>query len=126
MMSSQDLRTLLGRRIQFYRKLRQLSQATLAEKVDISITSLSQIELGNRYPTADTLCRITNSLGVEVCELFQESEMPAVNRQLLTRLKNDVLSSVLNSAVNSVQKSVHKSVEAVFTKYDEENRPPSG
>ena len=115
MISSQDIRTLLGRRIQFHRKLRQLTQATLAEKIDISIVALGQIERGVRYPTADTLSRITNSLGVDVYELFLDGEMPAGNRHLLKRFKNDVLSSVLNS----VQKSVHKSVEAVYTTYEE-------
>jgi len=115
MISSQDIKTLLGKRIQFYRKLRQLSQATLAERVDISIVALGQIERGIRYPTADTLSRITNSLEVDICELFMENEIPEGNRHLLARFKNDVLKSVLNS----VQKSVQKSVEAVYTKYEE-------
>ena len=115
MISSQDLRSLLGKRIQFHRKLRQLSQAALAERVDISITSLSQIERGIRYPTSETLSRVANSLEVDVCELFMESEAPAGNRLLLEKFKNDVLSSVLNS----VQRSVQKSVETVYATYEE-------
>jgi len=114
MISGQSLRTLLGKRIQFYRKQQKLSQAVLAEKADISITFLSQIERGIKYPTSETLSRIANSLGVEVCELFQEGEPPAEHRHLLMSFKNDV------------QKSVQKSVEAVFIKYVEENRSPSG
>ena len=114
MISGQGLRILLGKRIQFYRKQWKLSQAALAEKADISITFLSQIERGIKYPTSETLSRIANSLEVEVCELFQEGEVPTEHRHLIMRLKNDV------------QKSVHKSVEAVFTKYEEESRPPAG
>ncbi|GHV94585.1 hypothetical protein AGMMS50293_09050 [Spirochaetia bacterium] len=94
MISGQDLRTLLGRRIQFYRKQRQLSQATLAEKADISITFISQIERGIKYPTSETLSGITNALGVEVCELFQEDKTPAEHRNILERFKNDVLGTV--------------------------------
>jgi len=115
MISSQDIRILLGKRIQFYRKLRQLSQATLAEKIGISIVALGQIERGIRYPTADTLSRIVNSLEVDICELFMNTETPAGNQKLLKRFKNDVLKSVLNS----VQKSVQKSVEAVYISYEE-------
>lgn len=103
MISAQDLRILLGRRIQFYRKQRQLSQAAFSEKVDISIASLSQIERGIKYPTSNTLSRITNVLGVEVCELFKEEEAPTNHRNLLARFKNDVL----------------KSVEAVYESYGE-------
>jgi len=103
MISGQDIRSILGRRIQFYRKRLQLSQAAFAEKVDLSITSLSQIERGLKYPSSETLSRIANTLEVEVCELFQEDEMPAEYRNLLMRFKNDIL----------------KSVEAVYTSYEE-------
>jgi transcriptional regulator with XRE-family HTH domain len=94
MISAQEIRSLLGRRIQFYRKQRQLSQATLAEKVDISITSLSQIERGIRYPTSETLSAIANALEVEVGELFRDGEVPVEQGKLLERFKNDVQKSV--------------------------------
>jgi len=87
MISSQDIKTLLGKRIQFHRKLRQLSQATLAEKIDISIVALGQIERGVRYPTAETLSRIINSLQVDIYELFMESKIPEGNQNLLNRFK---------------------------------------
>ena len=115
MTSSQDIRTYLGRRIQFHRKLRQFSQATLAEKVNISIVALSQIERGIRYPTAETLSRIMNSLEVDVCELFLESEPTVESKDLLARYKSDILSTVLSS----VQKSIQKSVNAVHSSYTE-------
>ena len=103
MISGRDIRSLLGRRVQFYRKQWQLSQAAFAEKVDLSITSLSQIERGIKYPTSETLSRIANALGVEACELFQEDKTPTDHRNLLRRFKNDVL----------------KSVEAVYMSYEE-------
>ncbi|GHV24452.1 hypothetical protein FACS189498_1660 [Spirochaetia bacterium] len=39
---------------------------------------------------------ITNVLGVAVCELFQEDEMPAECREILERFKNDVLKTVMD------------------------------
>ena len=103
MTSAQDLRTLLGSRIQFYRKQRQLSQAALAEKADISITFLSQIERGLKYPTPETLSGLVNALGVEAYELFHDEDAPAEHRHMLARFKNDVL----------------KSVEVIYSAYEE-------
>jgi transcriptional regulator with XRE-family HTH domain len=103
MLIGQDVRTLLGRRVQFYRKQRQFSQAVLAEKADISITFLSKIERGIRYPTPETLSGIANGLEVELCDLFRQDDTPADYQNMLDRLQNDVL----------------KTVEAVFKAYKE-------
>jgi transcriptional regulator with XRE-family HTH domain len=94
MLSGQDVWTLLGRRIQFYRKQRQFSQAVLAEKADISITFLSKIERGIRYPTPETLSGIANGLEVSLCDLFQEAETSSEHQNMLARLQNDVIKTV--------------------------------
>jgi transcriptional regulator with XRE-family HTH domain len=109
MLNGQDVRALLGRRIQFYRKQRQLSQASLAEKADISITFLSKIERGIRYPTSETLSGIANGLEVDLGDLFRQNEMPAVHQNMLERLENDIV----------------KTVGTVFNAYKEStDRPP--
>jgi transcriptional regulator with XRE-family HTH domain len=105
--SGQDVRTLLGKRIQFYRKKRQLSQAALAERADISITFLSNIERGLKYPTSETLSGIVNGLGVEIFYLFQETETPTENRSLLERFKKDIT------------QNVHETLEAVYKAYED-------
>jgi transcriptional regulator with XRE-family HTH domain len=107
MISGQDVRVLLGRRIKFYRKKRQLSQAALAERADISITFLSNIERGVKYPTSETLSCIANGLGVDICDLFQETETSMGRRNLLERFKIDITQTVL------------KSLEAVYKAYEE-------
>jgi transcriptional regulator with XRE-family HTH domain len=103
--SGQDVRTLLGKRIQFYRKKRQLSQAALAERADISITFLSNIERGLKYPTSETLSGIVNGLSVEVCYLFQEAETPTGNRGLLERFKKDITQNV-HETLEEVYKAI--------------------
>ena len=94
MMSGQDVRDLLGKRILFFRKQRQLSQATLAEKADISVTFLSKIERGIKYPTSETISGIANGLGVELYNLFQQDETPTDHQNMLDRLQNDVMQMV--------------------------------
>jgi len=94
MMNGQYVRELLGKRIQFFRKQRQLSQAALAEKADISITFLSKIERGIKYPTSETISGITNGLGVELCDLFRQDGNQADHQNMLDRLQNDVMQTV--------------------------------
>ncbi|MDR0562586.1 MAG: helix-turn-helix domain-containing protein [Spirochaetaceae bacterium] len=104
MLSGQDVRSLLGGRIRFYRKKRQLSQAVLAERADISITFLSNIERGLKYPTSETLSCIANGLGVNLCDLFQETETSGDHRNLLERFKTDIIQTVMKS-IESVCKA---------------------
>lgn len=62
---------ILGARIKELRKARGLSQERLSEKVGIDPKHLSRIEVGNSYPSLDTLERIATALGVEAKDLFE-------------------------------------------------------
>ena len=97
MIDGQELRVILGKGIRFYRQQRQLSQANLAEKANISITFLSNIERGIKFPTSDTLSAVANSLDVEVYELFRHDHSPAANRSLFERFKIDITKNVLET-----------------------------
>jgi transcriptional regulator with XRE-family HTH domain len=105
--NGQELRVILGKGIRFYRQQRQLSQAVLAEKADISITFLSNIERGIKYPTSDTLSAIANGLGVEVYELFRHDHSPTERRSLFERFKIDITQNIL------------KTLDAVYQAYEE-------
>jgi transcriptional regulator with XRE-family HTH domain len=83
-----------------------LSQAALAEKADISITFLSNIERGIKYPTSDTIAAIANGLDVEVFELFRHDHSPAENRRLFERFKIDITKNVIETL-----ESVYKAYE---------------
>ena len=107
MITGEELRVILGKGIRFYRQQRQLSQAALAEKADISITFLSNIERGIKYPTSDTLSAIANGLGVEVFELFRHDHSPAKNRKLFERFKIDITKNVLET-LETVYKAYEK------------------
>jgi transcriptional regulator with XRE-family HTH domain len=107
MTSGQELRAILGKGIRFYRQQRQLSQAALAEQANISITFLSNIERGIKYPTSDTLSSIANVLEVEAYELFRHDHSPAKNRTLFERFKIDIT------------KNVMETLETVYKAYDE-------
>ena len=60
-------------RIREERKRINLTQAQLAEDIDISDTYMGSIERGERSVTLDTLVRLVNRLGVTVDYLLADS-----------------------------------------------------
>lgn len=63
----------LGKRIREERKKLNLTQAELAEAIDISDTYMGAIERGERSLTLDTLVRLVNRLGVTVDYMLADS-----------------------------------------------------
>lgn len=62
----------LGKRIRDERKKLNLTQAQLAEAIDISDTYMGAIERGERCLTLDTLVRLVKRLGVTVDYLLSD------------------------------------------------------
>ena len=56
----------LGNRIQQLRKKKNITQATLAKQIDISLPQLVRYETKEVQPTADTLRKIANVFGVSI------------------------------------------------------------
>jgi len=88
-MEEKQLKGILGENIKFFRLRRQFSQADLAEKANISVTFLSNIERGNNYPQAGTLCNIANALGIEVWELFKKDNTFNEQIAIIDRISED-------------------------------------
>ena len=63
--------TKLGLNKSYYRKLRKMSQITLAEKVEISRTHMSRIENCDCPPSLDVVFSIAKALDIEVHKLFE-------------------------------------------------------
>lgn len=63
----------LGKRIREERKRLNLTQAELADAIDISDTYMGAIERGERSLTLDTLVRLVNRLGVTIDYMLADS-----------------------------------------------------
>lgn len=63
----------LGRKIREERLKLNLTQAQLAESIDISDTYMGAIERGERSLTLDTLVRLANRLGVTIDYMLADS-----------------------------------------------------
>lgn len=60
----------LGNRIKELREKAKLSQLTLSQKAELDLTTVNEIENGNRNPMFKTLWKIANALGVKTQELI--------------------------------------------------------
>lgn len=64
---------MMGERIRRQRVSNKMTQENLAEKANISVSFLGQIERGDRKPSLETVVNIANSLGVTVDQLLSDS-----------------------------------------------------
>ena len=90
-----NLKKELGEKIKRVRKLRNLTQEELAEMVDISPRSLSNIEVGACFVKSETLEKIMDSLNISTEELFANNHIKTNNEllceidKMINKVKND-------------------------------------
>jgi transcriptional regulator with XRE-family HTH domain len=107
-MVEQELKANLGKNIKFYRFRKQFSQLDLAEEAHISVTFLSNIERGNNFPQARTLCNLAEALDVQVWELFRgEGASNEQESAIIDHLSEDFIKHV-NLAMDNVRKQYKK------------------
>ncbi len=78
-----DIKKELGEKIKRIRKLRNLTQEELAEMVDISPRSLSNIEVGACFVKSETLEKIMESLNISTEELFANDHIKTSQELIL-------------------------------------------
>jgi len=106
-MDGEELKAVLGQNIKNLRVFRQYSQAELAEKADISIIYLSNIERGKKYPKPAILSQIAESLDVEIYELFKSNHIPMtqnLNKKYINRISKDITQKVIQAMENGFKK----------------------
>jgi len=102
-MVKKQLRAVLGSNLRTFRGRREWSQMELAEKANISMHFLSEIERGNKWPSPENLQNLANALGVEVYELFRpEGENDPGMGKYMERFSRDVMIAVEESVKKSL------------------------
>jgi len=61
---------IVGQRIRYYRKLNDVTQMELAQKLGVAPRYISNIEQGTRRPSLDMLVEICNWFGVELSDIL--------------------------------------------------------
>lgn len=112
--------TLLGSQIARIRKERDITQAKLAEMIDVTIETISRLERGVSIPSLKTLETISNVLNVSLRELFDfeytvksmDSEMEKETRKLLAFLKSRTANEI--KVGYKVLKGLFEEIEKVY------------
>jgi transcriptional regulator with XRE-family HTH domain len=78
---------IFAQNLRAYRRKHGLTQAQLAEKVDVSTHHIGMLELRRNYPTFDLIERLADALNIEMYELFVE---PDSSTGELERLRQDI------------------------------------
>lgn len=65
-----EVKLLLGKRVKYLRRIKNLTQAQLAELTNLSVNYISEIETGIASPTFETLWKLATALEVELKSLF--------------------------------------------------------
>lgn len=116
-MDEDDFAIQLGSRIRELRKFKKISQLDLAYDMDMSMNTISGIELGKISPKIDTLKKIAQKLNVNISELFEFSDAPykdkvvrkkveEISRELLARDKDfiDLIANIISLLEKSRKK----------------------
>ena len=110
-MTERDLKTILSQNIKRFRGYRKLSQAEFAEKIDISIPFLSDIENGKKWVSPTTLAKIADALNIEVYELLKpEIIIPDNAVDILEKYTADIY-QLFGDALTNIHKDYLKKIK---------------
>jgi transcriptional regulator with XRE-family HTH domain len=94
-MTERELLKILSANIKLYRELSRWTQAQLAEKIDISINFLSDIETGKKWASPNTMVKLADAFSVEVYELLKPSYvLPANATNLIQKYTSDISKAI--------------------------------
>ena len=97
-MTENELKAIVQTNIRRYRDYRKWTQAQLAEKVEISINFLSDIENGKKWISAATMVKIASTFNIEPFELFRTADAPEASvSALFSRYNKEVIQVVSDS-----------------------------
>ena len=99
----------LGKKIKRMRINRGLTQEQLAEAVDVSQRTLSGIEIGENFVTAETLDKIIKALNTTSEELFATNHLKE-EQELINEIENNIKTISKNPTKLDILYNVTKSL----------------
>ena len=98
-----DLRKVLAFNMKLYRKTMGLSQAKLAEKVNIAENYIALIETCRRFPSINMLERIASALQRDTLELFSIKPIEISRKKALKALILDDIDTILSNRLKEIE-----------------------
>ncbi|GHV89382.1 hypothetical protein AGMMS50267_17420 [Spirochaetia bacterium] len=97
-----SIKSVFGANLKHYRKLRQLSQEELSEKLDITPKHLSTLETGATFVSAKLLEKLTKILDVSASALFYTPEEKSSDDGFLTIIDH-IIEKELEKTVKTIK-----------------------
>lgn len=94
----------LVKNLRYYRKLRGLSQYQLAEACCLSANYVGEIEMGKKFPSANTMEKIVDVLGIQPENLFLEA--PYCNDKAPTAVVSSYASQLSEALIGYINESL--------------------
>ncbi|MCL2520100.1 MAG: helix-turn-helix transcriptional regulator [Spirochaetaceae bacterium] len=85
---STQFHELLIKNIKLHRKQHAYSQMKLAELCAVSSNYIGEIEMGRKFPSADTMERLTAALDLKPYQLFVEGNETPSEEEIIERYNN--------------------------------------
>jgi len=111
-MTENQLRTIVRTNIRRYRNYRQWTQSEFAEKLDISVNFLSDIENGKKWISPASMVKFASVLNIEPYELFKPAETPNQSVSILLSKYNDEVIQAVSDSLNQIYTYFQTQIEA--------------
>jgi transcriptional regulator with XRE-family HTH domain len=120
-MGGDRVRFILAGNLKLYRSRRNWSQADLAEKSNLSVVYLSDIERGNKWPYLDTLVKLAEAFEMEVFELLKPQEQDALSADtasIVTKFSEETI-AIIEKSLENMRKNTLRSLTNLKNQYCE-------
>jgi transcriptional regulator with XRE-family HTH domain len=110
------IREILSKNLKVNRQKLGITQSELAERAGISTNFVAMIELKHKFPTPETLERLSKALDINTYELFSTSVSPD---GVLKNLHEDILANMEKfhqKLLDDLDRSIDKAVDKALKK----------
>jgi transcriptional regulator with XRE-family HTH domain len=116
-MGGDRVRFILAGNLKLYRGRRNWSQADLAEKSNLSVVYLSDIERGNKWPYLDTLVKLAEAFEMEVFELLRPQDALSADAASIVAKFSDETAAIIEKSLANMGKNTLQSLRNLRDQY---------
>ncbi|MCR4939623.1 MAG: helix-turn-helix domain-containing protein [Treponemataceae bacterium] len=106
-MKAEQIQKRLGENLRKLRRNRELTQAELAEKAQVSEDTIKSIELARSWPSGNTLARISEALGIDVHQLFLPTARTSSGNEDIEKEIEDFIAKKFSEYLHSVAEKIY-------------------
>ena len=106
-MDSEESRSTVAKNIKHYRKMNNLTQMALAERADLSVGYLCDLESGGKWGTPETIARLSAALNVQPFQLYVRAE----------ECESSISSDLLNLST-MLKRNIDETIAVLLQKYN--------